>query len=434
MELLISQSDIEAFYLSLDCLTFCPCNFSDLITVGQQVIPTSITAGNNITVDFVEKNLGIETADQNYMKFYLSSDATLTPGQNGDIYLGQYFINQSIPPNFQTTLLSKTLTIPASVPTGAYYLFYWADGSQIVEECLEDNNFATAILNVTGVPRLADLVVQNASVSPTSIEPGESGTVYCKNKNQGVLPAVSSYTAVWFSQDQNYYVLTHINLNADIAIPALDPGQTSALFSEQITIPTGTACGTWYIMFGADALGDVPEGANENNNQDFIPITVSCPLMCSNDYSCGPPAPPVLSISTTCNYTSCSTVNATPPSQDIPYVSCAGNPYQAARYDDDVWFRITPTNTNPLVITVVPTSNLENFDPVIGLYVGDCLTPAQVGCADVYPSGGTENLYYTPTAGTTYLIRVFGYGIGSAYSGNFDICVAEGELRPAYIG
>jgi len=161
----------------------------------------------------------------------------------------------------------------------------------------------------------------------------------------------------------------------------------------------------------------------------FSSITI-----CDNDFSCGPPSPKQLPITSTCINTTCSTVGATPPSQDITFKSCAGVFYQTGRYDDDVWFSITPTNSSQITIKVTPTSNLSNFDPVIGLYTGNCLTPTQVsgGCADVYPSGGTEQLVFIPNSGTTYLIRVFGYGIGSAYSGNFDICVTTvGQAAPA---
>ena len=409
---------------------------ADLVIINQSATPTSVTAGNPIIASFVEKNAGTQTASANYVNFHLSADNILTPGQNGDIYLGQYFVNQSLSPNSQTALLTKELTIPLTVPTGTYYLFYAADGSQLVTECDELNNFATIMLSITGVTQYADLIVQNATVSPSTISPGGQATASCKNKNQGTVTAQTSWTAVWLSKDQVFNQVPNgtpadINLNADIAFPSLAAGQVSALLSHLITIPSGTECGSWYIMFGADATNQVPEGTNETNNQVFVPITVACALMCNNDYSCGPPAPPQLPITTACSYTSCSTVGAHPPSQDIP-ITCGGNQYQTGRYDDDVWFKIIPSNSSQITITVDPTSNPTNFDPVIGLYSGACLTPTQLGCADEHPSGETEVLVFTPTSGTTYLIRIFGYGIGGSYSGNFDICVTTpGTPDPA---
>ena len=152
--------------------------------------------------------------------------------------------------------------------------------------------------------------------------------------------------------------------------------------------------------------------------------------ICNNDFSCGPPAPMSLPINSSCVYSSCSTIGATPPSPDIPFngrSSCT-QPYQSGRYDDDVWFSITPSCTAPMTINVTPTSNISNFDICIGLYLldGSCLSPTQVSCADQHSTGIAESINYTPpSGGNTYLIRVFSYGIGSSYSGNFDICVTQ---------
>lgn len=374
-------------------------------------------------------------------------------------------------------------------------------------------------------PKLPDLFVESPQPFSASIVAGSPVTASCIMKNQGWVTAGSSYTAIWLSKDRSFSALEDINLNADIAVPSLSAGTSTGTLSKQIIIPSGTAPGAWYIMFGADALSQVFEGTGESNNQIFIPITVtnstctspvitsspsnkliiapagtsftvsasgsnniyqwqvntgttwsnltnsttysgingtsliissttssmngyqyrcyitsSCTTTtatsnaatltvssssstgCNNDFSCGPPSPLALPIYSSCVATSCSTVGATPPTQDIPFTSCAGRLYQSGRYDDDVWFTITPTSTNPVTITVTPTSNLTNFDPVVGLYSGNCLTPTQVGCADVNGEGGSEQLVFTPVAGTTYLIRVFSYDIGSTYSGNFNIC------------
>lgn len=383
------------------------------------------------------------------------------------------------------------------------------------------------------VPSKPDLVVQNTTVIPSTIPPGGQATITCQNKNKGTSNAAASTTAIWLSKDQVFNKADNgtpadKNLNADMSIPALASGQTSGTFSKQITIPAGTATGTWYIMFGADALNDVPNETDEANNV-FVQITVgtdcnapsittqptdkvvttpngtsfsvtasgsnnlyrwqsnngsgwsdvpnsspysgtssqnlniistslsmngyqyrcvvssSCTTTtktsnaatltvstsssgCNNDYSC---SAKVLNISSSCFTTSCSTLGAT--NQSIPFyggVNCA-NLYNSSRTDDDVWLSITPTYTSPVTIKVTPTSNLTNFDPSVGLYSGSCSSPIQVSCATAGQVGQSETLIFTPTSGATYLIRIFSYGIGGAYSGNFDICVtAPGQTNP----
>ncbi len=148
-------------------------------------------------------------------------------------------------------------------------------------------------------------------------------------------------------------------------------------------------------------------------------------VMCNNDDPC---SARTLTINTngTCSGTNCSTVGATR-SSNIPAFYGGTNcnaEYNADRTDDDVWFAITPANTNPVTVRVTPTSNTNNFDVVVGLYEGSCSNLTQINCAD--PSGNgpgvTENLVFTPVAGRTYYIRVFSYGTNSNSSGNFSIC------------
>ena len=102
-------------------------------------------------VNFIVKNTGIENASPHHVSFHLSSDDVLTPGENGDVYVGEYFVSQGLGAMLQTDMLNHTLTIPGNTEPGTYYLFYSADGGQVVEECSELNNFATAFLHVSFV-------------------------------------------------------------------------------------------------------------------------------------------------------------------------------------------------------------------------------------------------------------------------------------------
>ncbi len=156
---------------------------------------------------------------------------------------------------------------------------------------------------------------------------------------------------------------------------------------------------------------------------------------CNNDAACSPMS---LSINTSgnCSNTACSTINGTPPSPNISFnggASCTSL-YQTGRYDDDVWFSITPSSSNPITVRVAATSNTSNFDVAIGLYQGSCSNLTQVACADQSGVGVTENLNYTPVGGTTYLVRVFSYGIGSTYAGNFNICAFSSCTAPSQPG
>jgi hypothetical protein len=159
----------------------------------------------------------------------------------------------------------------ANTPTG-----YW--NLELLNPKGKDGNEFTFTENqkaLIGIkPNYADLIVQDEKI-PSSITPGTFINISCKVKNQSTVAAASSYTAIWLSKDQTFDgAPTDINLNVDMEVPALAAGATSNTLSGQFTIPKGTAPGIWYIMFGADALGQVDEGTGENNNQVFIPIDI----------------------------------------------------------------------------------------------------------------------------------------------------------------
>ena len=124
-------------------------NCPELVLLNPSASSSNVNAGSDITVNFIEKNKGLANAAPNYINFHLSADEILTPGLNGDIYLDQYLVNQTLASNSQTSLLSKQLNIPVSVTPGIYYLFFAADGTGVVSECVEDNNFATVIITVS---------------------------------------------------------------------------------------------------------------------------------------------------------------------------------------------------------------------------------------------------------------------------------------------
>jgi hypothetical protein len=122
-----------------------------------------------------------------------------------------------------------------------------------------------------------DLVVQNEQVSPSDVEAGSSATVSYYIKNQGDVKAVASTASLWFSQDQVLDGSPADTWLGDVAISLLNSDQTTDLISKQITIPSGTANGIWYIIIVADAMNNNNE-SDENNNTVNIPVSVVCNL------------------------------------------------------------------------------------------------------------------------------------------------------------
>lgn len=178
----------------------------------------------------------------------------------------------------------------------------------------------------------------------------------------------------------------------------------------------------------------------DNGMRIFHDVTgLTSSTFCNNDYACSSAYP--LVINQTCIVSSCSTIGATGPTTTVDaYCTTTGNcsaQYSSARWQDDVWFSITPPCNHPLTITVHPTSNLSAFDPDVFVYTYDCVpsiptfTQQYCGCNGL--QGQDEQLTFTPVAGTSYLIRVFSYGTNTTDEGDFTICVVDPIVCPTGI-
>ena len=126
------------------------CN-PDLIISNPLSSSSSVMAGSSITVSCSESNSGNTMAGVNTVSLYLSSDNILTPGSKGDVYLDRILFH-SVPAKSSSLVYSKNILIPDTTASGNYYLFFWADGAQAVNESRENNNFASVQISVVPPP------------------------------------------------------------------------------------------------------------------------------------------------------------------------------------------------------------------------------------------------------------------------------------------
>jgi subtilase family serine protease len=149
------------------------------------------------------------------------------------------------------------LTIPANTAAGTYYVLAKADSGGSVIETQESNNVK---YNVS--MRIGPDLVESSVIVPTIAGAGASLVVSDTVKNQGSGTAAPSTTAFYLSS--NFSLDTADQLLATRAVPSLAAAATSAA-STSLTIPGGTATGTYYIIVKADANNEVGESAETNN-------------------------------------------------------------------------------------------------------------------------------------------------------------------------
>jgi subtilase family serine protease len=230
------------------------------LTVYSVLMPITAAAGQTITATDTIRNQGGGPADASVTHYFLSSNSTLDAG---DLALG----GRSVPalPVGASNAGAATLTIPAGTATGTWYLLVKADGENGVTESSETNNTTWRTLPVG--PDLSVL----AFTAPSSAAAGQSITVSDTTSNQGGGAAPPSVTRYFLSSNFVWDAGDTPLASRDVA--TLASGASSA-GSAALTIPAGTAPGTWYLIVLADGYATVVE-AVENNNVFYRSIQIT---------------------------------------------------------------------------------------------------------------------------------------------------------------
>src|SRR5205823_12640655 len=112
--------------------------------------------------------------------------------------------------------------------------------------------FVSVLLTITYARALSlpDLVETFVSSPPSNAVVGSSLSVKDTAKNQGSVSAGASTTRYYFSLDKLKSSGDKL-LSGQRAVPILTPGQSSS-GTVSVTIPSGTAAGTYFLLACAD--------------------------------------------------------------------------------------------------------------------------------------------------------------------------------------
>jgi thermitase len=221
--------------------------------VSSLTVPTKAGIGAAISVSDTTKNQGGGPSAASVTRFYVSTNSAFDAG---DIFLGSRDVAGLAPgaSSSGTTLL----TIPPGTPTGTLYLIARADGADAFVETSEANNTAARALRIG-----PDLTVSSLT-APTVAAPGSTIALGDTTTNGGGGGAPASTTT--FSLSPNATLDASDVVLGSRAVPALGAGESSS-GTVAVTLPTGLAPGTWYVIAQADGTGVVPETLETNNTR-----------------------------------------------------------------------------------------------------------------------------------------------------------------------
>ena len=230
-------------------------------------VPGGGAPGGTITVTDTTQNEGVGEAAESTTQYYLSTNALL---DGGDELIGSRSVGVLASQGVSTG--SASVQIPPATTPGSYYLLATADGGDVVAEAVETNNTWFASFTVG-----ADLVVSTIS-APTTAGAGATITVSDTTANIGSATAGASITQVYLSD--NFLLDAGDTLLGGRSVPSLNAGANNA-GSTDVTIPTQTPSGSYYLLAVADGTDQVAETAETNNNR-FRTIQIGADLVVSS--------------------------------------------------------------------------------------------------------------------------------------------------------
>jgi uncharacterized delta-60 repeat protein len=224
---------------------------SDLVVSGLTG-PATAGAGFAVTLNDTTGNIGVGPAGATATRYYLSTDALIGAG---DALLGGRSLAGLAPG--AASAGATNVTIPAGTANGSYFIVAKADDLNQALESSEGNNTRAIAIRIGPDLRVSSLT------APTYGAAGRTISISDTTANLSASsPAGASTT--------RFYLSTNTTLDAaDVAlgsraVPALASGASSA-GSTLVTIPAGTATGTYSILAEADGAHVLAE-RNEANN------------------------------------------------------------------------------------------------------------------------------------------------------------------------
>jgi subtilase family serine protease len=243
------------------------------IPIGSDLVITAFTVpafgapASPITVTETTANQGAGPAAGSFTRFYLSTNVAF---DSSDTLLAG---GREIAPlaGSANSMGSSSVTLPAGLAPGIYYIFARADADQTVAEATESNNTIQRMIQIG-----ADLLISAMTV-PTKGGAGQPLTVTETTSNSGGAQVGATVTKFYLSV--NASLDSSDTIIGSRSVPPLTAGSSSVL-PTTLMIPSTMAAGAYSLIAKADADSDVIE-TSEANNTFMRTVSIGSDLLIS---------------------------------------------------------------------------------------------------------------------------------------------------------
>ena len=230
---------------------------ADLVVRSVSASDSTLTPGQSFTLRATVRNQGTAQSAATTLRYYRSSNRTIS---TRDTQVGTDAVGALGPS--RSSAESIRLTAPSSA--GTY--FYGACAVSVGGERAGNNCSAGVRVRVEAAS--PDLVVQSASVSDSSLTPGQAFTLRATVRNQGM--GASAATTLRYYRSSNATISTRDPQVGTDAVGALAASGSSA---ESIRLSAPSGAGTYY--YGACVAGVTGESDTRNNCSPGVRVTVA---------------------------------------------------------------------------------------------------------------------------------------------------------------
>jgi subtilase family serine protease len=213
--------------------------------------PASLSSTGSLTLTATVCNQGTQGGSTS-VQGYLSKDTVIT---GEDVLVGSASVSHLEPGQCAPV----SITGPASVTSGQWYLAASVDSAPGVAELLETNN--TRLGHRAAAGDRPDLIVAEVS-GPASVASGQPVSATATVCNQGTSSSVASSAALYLSRDVT--INTADVLLGGAALPELRAGECAPV---KLSGAAHVAEGSWHLGVIADNGSGVPELLENNNTR-----------------------------------------------------------------------------------------------------------------------------------------------------------------------